>query len=122
MLTVKTYNRSSDLPSSPTTAQCYFVPFFKAYEATPGFSPYLWRAEDEQGRYAGSIFAAVQRCFRWFPPFIFHRAFVMTEGDYADTEYRHEEVFKLLVDTATPFLLNKCLMIEFKRIRNGRFA
>jgi hypothetical protein len=122
MLTVKRYNRNTELPPMPTTAQCYFASFFKAYAATPGFSPYLWTAEDEQGRYAGSLFAITQRCFRWFPPFLFHRAFVITEGHYAESGYRHEDVFKLLLDTATPFLLHKCLMIEFKRIRNGRFG
>jgi hypothetical protein len=122
MLKVKTIQNSSDLLDYPSTDKSYFSSFFRAYEATPGFKPYLWAVEDENGKYYASIFAVSQRCLRWFPPFLFHRAFVFSEGDYAKSEYRREDLFKMLLDTSTRTLLRHCLMIEFKRISNGRFA
>lgn len=116
------YSRSTDLPEMSYHNFFHSKSLFEMYEQTPGQSPYMVVVSDSSHRILCHLLAVVRRRGSWMPPYLYSQCRVYGEGDYADSEWRREELFAQMLTKLTGRLRMKCLYTEFSDLSTKMFA
>ncbi len=120
--TVIVVNRSEELPEMTENNFFHSSELFHVAEQTPGNTPYMAIAQDEEGKVVGQLLAVTRRRSSLFPPYLYTHAHAYGEGEYAP-DVNAEEIFGLLLDKLTLKLRrNLCLYIEFSELSQKMFG
>ena len=93
-LKLTTYYRGSKVPDLPGTNTFHSTELFRIYEATPGYTPILIVASEDDKPVA-KLLAAIRKSVRMFPPGIIKRCEVYGTGEYFNNEADKEIIFSL---------------------------
>ena len=116
------YTQGEELPTLSESNFFHSPTLFRMMEQTPGVTPYMVVAEDEQGKPLAHLLATVRRRGSLLPPYIFSQGRVYGEGWYAEDEHR-DELFALMLEAITRQLHKRlCLYIEFSDISKKMFG
>ena len=84
-LKLTTYYRGSKVPDLPGTNTFHSTELFRIYEETPGYTPILIVASEDDKPVA-KLLAAIRKSVRMFPPGIIKRCEVYGTGEYFNNE------------------------------------
>lgn len=89
---------------------------------TPRMKPYMVVCSDESGRTLSQLLAIVR--YRWspLPPYFFMHCRILGEGEYAESDYRREELFDAMLRAITQRLNKRVLYIEVSNLSQKMFA
>ena len=99
-LKLTTYYRGSKVPDLPGTNTFHPTELFRIYEETPGYTPILIVASEEDKPVA-KLLAAIRKSIRMFPPGIIKRCEVYGMGEYFDNEADKEAIFSDMLQRLT---------------------
>ena len=120
--TVIIVTHSEELPEMTEKNFFHSPELFLIAERTPGNTPYMAIALDEEERVVGQLLAITRRRGSWFPPYLYTHAHAYGEGEYAP-DVNEEEIFGLLLEKLTLKLRRHlCLYIEFSELSQKMFG
>ena len=90
--------------------------------STPKMKPYMAVCTDESGRVVSHLLAVVRYRTSFFPPYFFMHCRIMGEGEYAESDYRRDELFGEMLSAITRKLNKICLYIEVSDLSQKMFA
>ena len=90
--------------------------------ATPRMKPYMAVCTDEQGRVVSQLLAIMRYRASILPPFFFMHCRILGEGDYAESEYRNDELFGEMLHALTHRLNKMALYIEVSNLTQKTYA
>ena len=99
-LKLTTYYRGSKVPDLPGTNTFHSTELFRIYEATPGYTPILIVASEDDKPVA-KLLAAIRKSVRMFPPGIIKRCEVYGTGEYFNNEADKETIFSDMLQRLT---------------------
>ena len=120
-LKLTTYYRGSKVPELPGTNTFHSTELFRIYEATPGYTPVLIVASEDDKPIA-KLLAAIRTSVRTFPPGIIKRCEVYGTGEYFDETLDKESIFGDMLQRLTNEALRNCFLIEFRNLENAMFG
>lgn len=113
---------SKDMPTLVCHNFFHSPDLFRIIEKTPGQTPYMLVATDDQGQVAGHMLVVLRRRGALMPPYLFTQGRVYGEGEYAN-EAERERIFGLMLNRLDQTLKRKlCLYIEFSNLSRKMFA
>ena len=118
-LTLTTYKHGKDLPDLPGSDVFQSQKLFLIYEATPGYSPYLIVARNENNEIIAYLLSYVRKVRLLFPPFLFHRCEIYGNGEYNDGVKDKEYVFGQMLKHLTKAFSPISFIIEFRNLGNA---
>ena len=116
-----TYKKGSIIPALPGNMLPHSTELFHVYEQTPGYSPILMVASEEE-RPIAKLLAVIRRSVRLFPPSIIKRCEIYGNGEYFDESYHKEEVFGLMLEHLTRDIIGNCFLIEIRNLDSSLFG
>lgn len=120
-LKLTTYYRGSKVPDLPGTNTFHSTELFRIYEATPGYTPILIVASEDDKPVA-KLLAAIRKSVRIFPPGIIKRCEVYGTGEYFNNEADKETIFSDMLQRLTDEALRNSFLIEFRNLENAMFG
>ena len=120
-LKLTTYYRGSKVPDLPGTNTFHSTELFRIYEATPGYTPILIVASEDDKPVA-KLLAAIRKSVRMFPPGIIKRCEVYGTGEYFNNEADKETIFSDMLQRLTNEALRDSFLIEFRNLENAMFG
>ena len=120
-LKLTTYYRGSKVPDLPGTNTFHSTELFRIYEATPGYTPILIVASEDDKPVA-KLLAAIRKSVRMFPPGIIKRCEVYGTGEYFNNEADKEIIFSDMLQRLTNEALRDSFLIEFRNLENAMFG
>lgn len=120
-LKLTTYYRGSKVPDLPGTNTFHSTELFRIYEETPGYTPILIVASEDDKPVA-KLLAAIRKSIRMFPPGIIKRCEVYGMGEYFDNEADKEAIFSDMLQRLTNEALRDSFLIEFRNLENAMFG
>ena len=99
-LKLTTYYRGSKVPDLPGTNTFHSTELFRIYEETPGYTPILIVASEDDKPVA-KLLAAIRKSVRMFPPGIIKRCEVYGTGEYFNNEADKEIIFSDMLQRLT---------------------
>ena len=120
-LKLTTYYRGSKVPVLPGTNTFHSTELFRIYEATPGYTPILIVASEDDKPVA-KLLAAIRKSVRMFPPGIIKRCEVYGTGEYFNNEADKETIFSDMLQRLTNEALRDSFLIEFRNLENAMFG
>ncbi len=99
-LKLTTYYRGSKVPDLPGTNTFHSTELFRIYEATPGYTPILIVASEDD-KPVRKFLAAIRKSVRMFPPGIIKRCEVYGTGEYFNNEADKEIIFSDMLQRLT---------------------
>lgn len=89
---------------------------------TPRMKPYMTVCTDETGRMVSRLLAIVRYRTSFLPPFFFMHCRILGEGEYAESSYRREDLFGLMLQAITQRLSKTVLYIEVSNLEQKMFG
>ena len=89
---------------------------------TPRMKPYMTVCTDETGRTISQLLAIVRYRTSLLPPFFFMHCRILGEGEYAESDYRREELFGEMLKAITQRLNKTVLYIEVSNLEQKMFG
>ena len=120
-LKLTTYYRGNQIPDLPGSNTFHSTELFHIYEATPGYTPVLIVAS-EQDRPVAKLLAALRKSVRLFPPAIIKRCEIYGTGEYFDPQSDKEAIFSDMLKRLTDEALRDSFLIEFRNLENALFG
>lgn len=120
-LKLTTYYRGNQIPDLPGSNTFHSTELFHIYEATPGYTPVLIVAS-EQNRPVAKLLAALRKSVRLFPPAIIKRCEIYGTGEYFDPQSDKEAIFSDMLKRLTDEALRDSFLIEFRNLENALFG
>lgn len=120
-LKLTTYYRGSKVPDLPGTNTFHSTELFRIYEETPGYTPILIVASEDDKPVA-KLLAAIRKSVRMFPPGIIKRCEVYGTGEYFNNEADKEIIFSDMLQRLTNEALRDSFLIEFRNLENAMFG
>ena len=121
-LKVSVISKSEELPAMTCRNFFHSTEFFHIIAATPGHTPLMAVACDEEGRVAAHLLAIVRRRGSLMPPYLFTQGRIYGVGEYEE-DVDPETTFPLLLDAITRRFRRKlCLYAEFSNLPNKMFG
>lgn len=120
-LKLTTYYRGSKVPDLPGTNTFHSTELFRIYEETPGYTPILIVASEDDKPVA-KLLAAIRKSVRMFPPGIIKRCEVYGTGEYFNNEADKETIFSDMLQRLTNEALRDSFLIEFRNLENAMFG
>lgn len=114
-LKLTTYYRGSKVPDLPGTNTFHSTELFRIYEETPGYTPILIVASEDDKPVA-KLLAAIRKSVRMFPPGIIKRCEVYGTGEYFNNEADKETIFSDMLQRLTNEALRDSFLIEFRNL------
>lgn len=112
-LKLTTYYRGSKVPDLPGTNTFHSTELFRIYEATPGYTPILIVASEDDKPVA-KLLAAIRKSVRMFPPGIIKRCEVYGTGEYFNNEADKEIIFSDMLQRLTNEALRDSFLSELR--------
>lgn len=120
-LKLTTYYRGSKIPELPGNNTFHSTGLFRIYEATPGYTPVLIVAS-ENDKPIAKLLAVIRKSVRMFPPGIIKRCEVYGTGEYFDDNADKEAIFNDMLQRLTDEALREAFLIEFRNLENALFG
>ncbi len=120
-LKLTTYYRGTEIPELPGSNTFHSKELFQTYEATPGYTPLLIVASENEKPIA-KLLAASRTSRRCFPPFIIKQCEVYGTGEYLDNEIDKEATFGEMLEHLTKEMQRHSFLIEFRNLENAIFG
>ena len=120
-LKLTTYYRGSKIPELPGNNTFNSTGLFRIYEATPGYTPVLIVAS-ENDKPIAKLLAVIRKSVRMFPPGIIKRCEVYGTGEYFDDNADKEAIFNDMLQRLTDEALREAFLIEFRNLENALFG
>ena len=120
-LKLTTYSSGNEIPSIPGKNIFHSRELFLVYEATPGYSPLLIVAS-EQERPVFRLLAVVRKSLRLFPPSLIKRCEIYGTGELLDEHENKEVIFEEVLKHLTGEVLPHTFLIEFRNLENSLFG
>ncbi|MEG1563731.1 MAG: GNAT family N-acetyltransferase [Bacteroides sp.] len=120
-LKLTSYYRGNEIPDLPGSNTFHSKELFLTYEATPGYTPLLIVAT-ENDRPIAKLLATTRTSKRFFPPFFIKRCEIYGTGEYLDEETDQEAVFGEMLEHLTNEVLRRSFLIEFRNLENAKFG
>lgn len=121
-MNVRIISKSEELPQMICNNFFHSQELFQIIEKTPGQSPYMAIATDDNGLIVGHMLAIIRTRGSWIPPYFLSQGRIFGEGEYTDKVER-EEVFGLLLQKITQKFKRKlCLYAEFSDVSQKMFG
>ncbi|WP_373823037.1 GNAT family N-acetyltransferase [Bacteroides heparinolyticus] len=120
-LKLTTYYRGSKIPELPGNNTFHSTGLFRIYEATPGYTPVLIVAS-ENDKPIAKLLAVIRKSVRMFPPGIIKRCEVYGTGEYFDDNADKEVIFNDMLQRLTDEALREAFLIEFRNLENALFG
>ena len=89
---------------------------------TPRMKPYMVVCTDESGHVLSQLLSVVRYRASILPPYFFMHCRVMGEGEYAQSEWRKEDLFEEMLQAITKKMSSKTLYIEFSNLTHKTFG
>lgn len=121
-LRVDIYSNSADLPEMEYKDFFHSKSLFEVYEQTPAHSPLMVVVSDENDTILCHLLAIIRRKGSWMPPYLYSQCRVYGDGEYAESTYKHEELFAKMLTHLTSKLKLRCLYIEFSDLSSKMFG
>lgn len=115
-LTTTIYRKSSELPELEGSNFFHSRQLFEILEKTPRQKPYMVVARDESGKVVAHLLGIVRFRTFIFPPFLLIHCRVLSEGDYAESEYQHGDLLGEMLGALTKGLSLRVLYIEVSNL------
>lgn len=116
------YSRIDLMPEVEETNFFHSRQLFLISASTPKMKPYMAVCTDESGRVVSHLLAVVRYRTSFFPPYFFMHCRIMGEGEYAESDYRRDELFGEMLSAITRKLNKICLYIEVSDLSQKMFA
>lgn len=122
-LRLTTYYKGTQLPPLPGNNTFHSNELFHIYEATPGYTPLLIVATDDD-RVLAKLLAVIRKAHRWFPFSCFKQCVIYNSGEYfiEGTSYKEEDIFGELLQQLTQEAERYCFLIEFRNLDAAMFG
>ncbi|MEG0645661.1 MAG: GNAT family N-acetyltransferase [Bacteroides sp.] len=120
-LKLTTYYRGIEIPELPGNNTFHSKELFQTYEATPGYTPLLIVASENEKPIA-KLLAASRISRRCFPPSIIKQCEVYGTGEYLDDEVDKEAIFGEMLEHLTKEMQRHSFLIEFRNLENAMFG
>ena len=91
-LKLTTYRRGSNLPELPGESFFHSNRLFEIYAKTPGFTPLLITATDDN-QILAKILVGIRTVRLLLPPFFFKRGYIFGNGEYFVDEDLCDDIF-----------------------------
>ena len=121
-ITTTIFTRLEDLPAVSDDNFFHSRELFAISAKTPRMKPYMVVCTDESGIIHSQLLAIVRYHASILPPYFFMHCRVMGEGEYAQSEWRKEDLFGEMLQAITKKMSNKTLYIEFSHLTQKTFA
>lgn len=119
---VRLYTTGEELPDMTSNNFFHSPELFHIIEKTPGQTPFMAVATDDDNQIVGHLLAVVRRRGSLIPPYLFTQGRVYGEGEYADDAHS-EEIFGLLLAAITRKMRRRlCLYTEFSDLSRKMFG
>ncbi len=116
-----TYHCGEEIPDLPGCNVFYSKEMFHVYETTPGYTPILIVAYDED-KPIGKILTVLRKCFRLIPPSFINRYEIYGTGEFFDETVDAEEVFESMLEYITNIGEQEAYIIQFRNLENSLFG
>ena len=121
-ITTTIFTRLEDLPAVSDDNFFHSRELFAISAKTPRMKPYMVVCTDESGNIQSQLLAIVRYRASILSPYFFMHCRVMGEGEYAQSEWRKEDLFGEMLQAITKKMSNKTLYIEFSHLTQKTFA
>ena len=120
---IRIIQRSSELPVMKADNFFHSPELFHITERTPGATPFMVVAEDEQKHCVAHLLAMIRRRGTLFPPFLYTNGRIYGQGEYDDTLEHPEEIFQMMLKAITlKFRRHLCLYVEVSDVHPKMFG
>ena len=116
------YSKTGKLPDVRDDNFFHSRQLFTMSEQTPRMRPYMAVCTDETGRVVSQLLCIVRYRTTFLPPFFFMHCRILGEGDYAESDYRREDLLNEMLQAITRRLNKKTLYIEVSNLTQKMFA
>lgn len=121
-----TYRRGKNVPDLPGKNTFHSKELFQIYEATPGYSPLLIVAY-EDNKPVARMLAAVRKAKKWIPGILARQCVVYGSAEFLETDSpiskeKEEDIFGEIIECLTQEVGLSCLLIEFRNLENAMFG
>ena len=100
-ITTTIFTRLEDLPAVSDDNFFHSRELFAISAKTPRMKPYMVVCTDESGNIQSQLLAIVRYRASILPPYFFMHCRVMGEGEYAQSEWRKEDLFVEMLQAIT---------------------
>ena len=116
------YTKEGKLPTIHEENFFHSRQLFAMSVQTPRMKPYMVVCTDHTGRVVSQLLAIIRYRTSFLPPFFFMHCRILGEGDYAESDYRKEDLFGEMIRTITKKLNMKTLYIEVSNLTQKMFG
>ena len=119
---INIYTRYDELPTLLEGNIFHSARLFRTMEQTPGLSPCMTVAFNDDGSVAAQLLTTLRRRGSLLPPYLFTQGRIYGDGLYAD-ERQREELFARMLQKTTRYLhRHRCFYIEVSDISKKMFG
>ena len=116
------YTKLEKLPTVREQNFFHSRQLFAISAQTPRMKPYMTVCADETGQVVSQLLTIVRYRTSFLPPFFFMHCRILGEGDYAESNYRREELFGEMLHAITQRLSRTALYIEVSNLTQKMFG
>lgn len=116
------YTKEEKLPTIREENFFHSRQLFAISVQTPRMKPYMAVCTDDTGHVVSQLLAIIRYRTSFLPPFFFMHCRILGEGEYAESDYRKEELFGEMIQAITKKLNKKTLYIEVSNLSQKMFG
>ena len=116
------YTKLEKLPTVREQNFFHSRQLFAISAQTPRMKPYMTVCADETGQVVSQLLTIVRYRTSFLQPFFFMHCRILGEGDYAESNYRREELFGEMLHAITQRLSRTALYIEVSNLTQKMFG
>ena len=121
-ITTNIFTSLEDLPAVNDDNFFHSRQLFAISAKTPRMKPYMVVCTDEAGHVQSQLLSIVRYRASILPPYFFMHCRVMGEGEYAQSNWRKEDLFGEMLQAVTKKMSGKTLYIEFSNLTHKTFG
>lgn len=119
---ISVYTKSEELPPLLEGSVLHSRSLFEMIEQTPGMSPCMAVAFDDDDNVVAQLLTMVRRRGSWLPPYLFTQGRTYGDGVYA-TDSQREELFEQMLNKTSRYLhRRRCFYVEVSDISKKMFG
>ena len=116
------YSKMEKLPDIIDDNFFHSRELFSMSVQTPRMKPYMAVCTDESGRVVSQLLSIVRYRTSILPPFFFMHCRILGEGEYAQSDFKREDLFNEMLQAITNKLNKLTVYIEVSNLKQKMFA
>lgn len=121
-LEVVLYTRSSDIPDMECHSYFHSKMYFELCENTLRMKPYMAVVQTPDKTVVAHMVAVVRYRTSWLPPYLYRHCRVLGDGDYADSQYKREDLLNMMLKALSATAFCRSLYTEFSNLSQKMFG